>query len=633
MRPSRPRILIVDDQAANIDVLAEALGEAYELFAATSADRALELARAGIDLILLDVQMPDRNGFEVCRVLKSQEATRNISVIFVTALGEVEDEARGFEAGGVDYILKPISPPTVRARVRTHLELRGAQRRLEKEAEVLAENLRLKEHVERLSRHDLKTPLTSVISIPQILLESPGLNDEQVRMLRAVELAGYRILDMVNRSLDLFRMESGTYEFHPARVDIAELVERVTLDLAAPAREKGVVFEILKGSLEPVMALAEELLSYSMLANLVKNAVEASHRGDRVRVEIGAAQGKASVAVRNQGAVPQAMRESFFRKYSSSGKKSGTGLGTYSARLMAETQRGRIEMSTSEEQGTTVTIHLEQAGALTEPPPRLSTPTVEIRRRVLPGVRVLIADDDEPTRFVLARFLEQAGGVLQATDGEDAIMKARSFDPSVIFLDAEMPGLDGFKAAARLRFEEPPSRSHPRFLIGLSSHDDEGTRKAFLDAGCDLVLVKPVTRAAVLAAIESALLAGAVFATAEGGAAPETVIVDADILPMIPAFLESRRDQARQMEEALEGGNLEQARGLAHKLRGGLEMCGFAKAGAMSRGIEEGLSKGQALGQLIEQAKSLRTYLQQVRHQGPASTETTPPPLPPKETK
>ncbi|MBP6703525.1 MAG: response regulator, partial [Vicinamibacteria bacterium] len=197
MRPARPRVLIVDDQAPNIDVLAEALGEGYELFAATSADRAIELAASGMDLILLDVVMPEQNGFDLCRALKAREKTRAIPVIFVTALGEVEDEARGFEAGGVDYITKPISPPTVRARVRTHLELRGAHKRLEKEAEVLAENLRLKEHVERLSRHDLKTPLTSVISIPQILLETPGLTHEQTAMLRSVEAAGYRILDMV----------------------------------------------------------------------------------------------------------------------------------------------------------------------------------------------------------------------------------------------------------------------------------------------------------------------------------------------------------------------------------------------------------------------------------------------------
>jgi putative two-component system response regulator len=129
MRPARPKILIVDDQPANIDILAEALGEAYELFAATTPDRALELA-PGADLVLLDVVMPERSGFDVCRALKAAEATRDIPVIFVTALGESEDEARGFELGAVDYIVKPINPAVVRARVRTHVQLYDQKRHL-----------------------------------------------------------------------------------------------------------------------------------------------------------------------------------------------------------------------------------------------------------------------------------------------------------------------------------------------------------------------------------------------------------------------------------------------------------------------------------------------------------------------
>jgi two-component system sensor histidine kinase/response regulator len=616
MRPTRPRVLIVDDQAANIDMLAEALGEPYELFAATTSERAVELAGTGVDLILLDVVMPDQNGFELCRTLKTRARTRNIPVIFVTALGEVEDEARGFEVGGVDYITKPISPPTVRARVRTHLELRGAQERLEREALVLAENLRLKEHVERLSRHDLKTPLTSVISIPQILLETPGFSDDQVKMLRSVESAGYRILDMVNRSLDLFRMESGAYEFHPERVDFRELAERVAVDLAGLARERGVRIEIIGARGEEAMTLAEELLSYSMLANIVKNAVEASPRDGVVRIEIEAHESAIRTAVRNQGVVPRALRDSFFRKYASSGKKTGTGLGTYSARLMAETQRGRIEMSTSEENGTVVSVSLEAARS-SAAGPAISMPTAEIRARVFPQVRVLIADDDEPTRFVLARFLGDAAAIAFAEDGHEAVRKAGSFDPSVVLLDAEMPGLDGFATAAALRAMEGEGGGPRRLLIGLSSHDDAVTRESFLRAGCDLVLVKPVARATILAAVSSL----GPFKSQDESIEPspsETVKVDADLLPMIPAFLESRREQALEMAGALAEGDVERARGLAHKLRGGLEMCGFAQAGALSRSIEEALSGGRAEGPVDARIRSLRAYLDEVRYEAKA---------------
>ena len=123
--PARRRILIVDDQPANIEVLVSTLEEDHELFFATTGARALQVVAGNrIDLVLLDVLMPEMDGYEVCRRLKSDDETRNVPVIFVTGLGEVDDETTGFDVGGVDYITKPISPAIVRARVRTHIELK-----------------------------------------------------------------------------------------------------------------------------------------------------------------------------------------------------------------------------------------------------------------------------------------------------------------------------------------------------------------------------------------------------------------------------------------------------------------------------------------------------------------------------
>ena len=129
---NRHRILIVDDQPANIRVMAEALGDGYDLFFATSGGRALDIVNGSdIELVLLDIVMPDLDGFEVCRRIKSDERTQKIPVVFVTAREEMSDEAHGFDVGGVDYITKPIRPPIVRARVQTHLELKRARDLLE----------------------------------------------------------------------------------------------------------------------------------------------------------------------------------------------------------------------------------------------------------------------------------------------------------------------------------------------------------------------------------------------------------------------------------------------------------------------------------------------------------------------
>ncbi|MFG6413677.1 HD-GYP domain-containing protein [Roseateles sp. DC23W] len=121
---ARPKLLLVDDEPANLQVLRQVLQEHYRLLFARDGHKALELARSEApQLILLDIMMPGLSGLDVCRTLKAQAATRSIPVIFVTALADSQDESEGFDAGAVDYISKPISPPVVRARVRTHLSL------------------------------------------------------------------------------------------------------------------------------------------------------------------------------------------------------------------------------------------------------------------------------------------------------------------------------------------------------------------------------------------------------------------------------------------------------------------------------------------------------------------------------
>ena len=128
----RSTVLIVDDMPDNIAMIHEALRSEYATKIATSAKRAIEIAQTMVvDLILLDIMMPDMDGFEACRILKSDPRTRSIPIIFVTARTDTADESLGFECGAEDYITKPISIPIVKVRVRTHLELFNKKRFLE----------------------------------------------------------------------------------------------------------------------------------------------------------------------------------------------------------------------------------------------------------------------------------------------------------------------------------------------------------------------------------------------------------------------------------------------------------------------------------------------------------------------
>lgn len=360
---TRPAVLVVDDVPANIRILAETLRDGYAIHVATRGHEALELAKRLLpDIILLDVVMPDLDGHAVCRRLKADPATRDIPVIFITAKHSPEDEALGLSLGAVDYIVKPPSPPVVRARVKNHLDLRAARLELARQNEALTEAAKLREDVDHIMRHDLKAPLTGIIGLPPLILEAGGLSDSQAMLLRLVEENGLKMLSMINRSLDIFKMERGTYVLTPEPVELAAMIRRLFVELAGLANPRQVALTLaVDGRPAPstaqVKVSGERLLLHSMLANCLKNAVEASPMGAQVDVNIRNAD-PVLVRIHNQGAVPEAVRGTFFNKYVTSGKTGGTGLGTYSARLVAEVHGGSIAMETSEETGTTITIGL-----------------------------------------------------------------------------------------------------------------------------------------------------------------------------------------------------------------------------------------------------------------------------------
>ncbi len=148
---SEGTVLIVDDLEVNLDLLGQVLSEKYDTATATEGEDALAYARAHPpDLVLLDIMMPQMDGYEVCRRLKADPATEHIPVIFVTAKAETEDEMKGLELGGVDYITKPINPPIVRARVANHIELKKAREALQEQNRTLEE--KVKERTQEVTR-------------------------------------------------------------------------------------------------------------------------------------------------------------------------------------------------------------------------------------------------------------------------------------------------------------------------------------------------------------------------------------------------------------------------------------------------------------------------------------------------
>ena len=241
-----------------------------------------------------------------------------------------------------------------------HAELALKNRELSRQNELLQENVRLREHVDRIARHDLKTPLNALIGIPP-LLPDYGLNEEGRKLARMMEEAGITMLNMINRTFDLYRLETGGYELAPVDVNLAAVARKAAQDVTASVYMANEPVRVTlsgqgSGDGESLIIRGEELLCYSILSNLVKNAVEASPPGGEVTVDLRREGGFAVVEVSNPGEVPEGIRDRFFQKYVTSGKRDGTGLGAYSALLAIKAHGGRAMLDASQPGRTTVTI-------------------------------------------------------------------------------------------------------------------------------------------------------------------------------------------------------------------------------------------------------------------------------------
>ncbi len=219
----------------------------------------------------------------------------------------------------------------------------------------------LREDVERMTRHDLKAPLTGVIGLPDVLLDDPDMPDVFRPLLALIKESGLKMLGMINLSLDLYKMETGTYVLDPRPVDLAKVLLDVGREFAPLCRARGVAIAYetdgAPGLAGPVVVLGEELLYFSLFSNLLKNAVEASPEEGEVVVAV-TGRDMVWVSLSNAGAVPEAVRERFFEKYATAGKAGGTGLGAYSARLIVENLGGRIYFTSDAAVGTTLVCML-----------------------------------------------------------------------------------------------------------------------------------------------------------------------------------------------------------------------------------------------------------------------------------
>ncbi|MCF7928064.1 MAG: PAS domain S-box protein [Spirochaetales bacterium] len=232
-------------------------------------------------------------------------------------------------------------------------------------ARVEAEQLR--SDIESITRHDLKSPLNGIVMTIQLLQQDPDIQERYGRELELMADAGDKMQEMINRSLALYQIEKGTYNLKPRPLSIRPMLEHIRHHLSYISEQQDIdlLFESSEEqeSSQNIRIFGEETLCFFLLMNLIKNAVEASPPGERVRISYGISRepgcaGRVEISVQNSGVIPESIQPVFGKKPAPSQKERGNGLGVYSARLMTEVQGGSFSWTSGEPEGTRITICL-----------------------------------------------------------------------------------------------------------------------------------------------------------------------------------------------------------------------------------------------------------------------------------
>ena len=392
-------ILLVDDSKINIDILFKALVNDYELGVTIDGESTLEYVKNDPpDLILLDILMPGMDGFEVCQRLKGDPKTREIPVIFLTAMNEVESKTAGFAAGAVDYITKPFEISEVKARVKTHLRLRNALQAINeynKQLEEMVEK-RTKELIQTERQaafslmiqgivHNLKNPLSGILGGSDIIVKSEKKLIDLIERLpkedyestvarikkvsscaKLIHTSGTQLLEMINSMMSKSRSDKSD---KIVKINLNDIIKQEIDFLNADATFKNKINKQIDLSKEPLIIKVITSEISQIFQNLVKNSIDALWQTKNPFITIKTGQEKDMIwfYVEDNGpGIPEKNLSDIFDPFFTTKSKIvktekgpvGTGLGLHSCSEIIKTYSGKIDVKTEVGKGTRFTVYI-----------------------------------------------------------------------------------------------------------------------------------------------------------------------------------------------------------------------------------------------------------------------------------
>jgi signal transduction histidine kinase len=494
--------LLVDDLEENLLSLEALLRrDGLVLLKARSGDQALELLlQHDVALALVDVQMPGLNGFELAELMRGNERTRRVPIIFVTA-GTTDNQRRfrGYEAGAVDFIQKPIEPDILRSKADVFYELYrqrqqiAAQRdELEVHAQALKEADRRKDDFLATLAHELRNPLAPLRNGLDILRRNPdGGNAAEIRDMMDRQLV--HLVRLIDDLLDVSRVSQGKIELRTDRIKVEDVVE-AAIEASRPLIDSA--GHSLKTDIppEPLWVDADHTRMAQVIGNLLNNAAKYTPSGGQIAISARKVDGDVVIDVRDNGiGIPGEMQSKIFQMFAQvddhlERAQGGLGIGLALVRQLMTLHGGAVTAtSAGVGQGSEFSLRLPLASPIEQEHTVL---VAQGQNPSPPPMKVLIVDDNILVAHTLGMMLEEMGHAFDMVhDGRDALRAARAFRPDVVLLDIGLPGMDGYEVCKAFRQEED-FRTLP--IIAQTGWGQNKDKTQASDAGFTRHLTKPV---------------------------------------------------------------------------------------------------------------------------------------------
>ncbi|CAM4165150.1 Signal transduction histidine kinase [Pedobacter westerhofensis] len=507
-------ILIVDDRPENIIAL-EALLERDDvnLISTTLPNEALRMAwEMDIAIALVDVQMPEMDGFELVEILKSNPRTKDILVIFVTAIStDAKYAVKGLNTGAVDYLYKPLNPYVTSAKVDSFIqfvrtqrdivkknkELESYQKELIKAKDLAEQGKKIKENFLANMSHEIRTPINGIIGITNFL-EKTELDAEQREMIELLEISSNSLLGVINDILDLSKIEAGKFKINRASTDVVMICHAVVNLLRIRAKEKNLELITLFDDDLPRNILADSLRMNQILMNLIGNAIKFTNSGSvTLKVEIADRKGnnvRLKFSVKDTGiGIPANKIDKIFETFEQADDNTtlnfgGTGLGLSIVRNLAQLKGGELTVTSEENKGSTFSFINWYEVLETQPENVRRAPE---KLSAFDNVRILVAEDNPINKFLIVKVLKGWNIIADVVEnGKEALDKLAENDYDLILMDTFMPVMNGLEATKLIR-EGYVEGKKDIPVITFSAAVMENDKKAAIDAGADDVLSKP----------------------------------------------------------------------------------------------------------------------------------------------